>query len=927
MANEAEVDLVVNASNALPDLERQLQRIVSSAEDSAPDVALQAGLDARNTLRDLDTALSRVISAVEADPDSTIDVSAAVDQRTALRTLDAQIGAAVAAVTAGAPAVDIEAALDVSSVADLRRDVDNVVETLTRTADPVEVDVELDRDIDGQLRRLTSGFDGLGDRARSAAGPIGGLVGTIGRLGATVGAAVPAVSALAGAVQQLGPAAAVAVSGMVTMRVAASTLKIAMIGVSDAVSAAFDPETKPEELAEAMERLAPNAKAFVTELASMKSGLQEIQQEVQNRVFDDLDKVLRTLAKATLPEASRAVKNVGDSFNEMAKNAAAGALALDANGALGKALKGSEEAMRNLEQVPNDLVVSLGTIAAAGAPALDRLTKAAAGAADQLSDRLVAGFNSGALTQQVNQAVDAVVQLGSSFGDVFAGIGNILSTADTTGGGFLDTIESIAAAFRDVTATKGFQDAITALSQTMAVVVDTVLPILALALQTLGPIFEALGPPIQAIVEALGAALTPIVAALGPVLVALADAVGQLVPIFTPFLEVVSSLITTLLPALIPLFDALFVILGEIAPAAEMFATMLGELLTPIIQELGPLLDLVLDPLVELYSAVFPAIIAVLLELQPSLMVLSEALVEVLEAAGPLIKTVLELALTLGKELAPLIQPLVKLLLGLVEGGLKVVAGFITTVIVPAIEVLTKLLQGRFSDAWNQIKNIVGPAVDAVVGFVRSMVTQSVQLLGSLFKQGVQFATNLAVDFGRQIQKLVADSIRFVSELPGKILQQATRFGSLLVQAGKDIINGLIRGLKSMLGSLLSTVSDIGSQAASSIKDFFGISSPSKLMMGYGKDVMRGFIIGIAGQEDALKTQMDGIAAIVAPGSGLRAAGFDPLSVPSSTLNMAASQQPVTIHFGNEFLARYVDGRVTMIDRRNRRIMAQGVRP
>jgi hypothetical protein len=90
--------------------------------------------------------------------------------------------------------------------------------------------------------------------------------------------------------------------------------------------------------------------------------------------------------------------------------------------------------------------------------------------------------------------------------------------------------------------------------------------------------------------------------------------------------------------------------------------------------------------------------------------------------------------------------------------------------------------------------------------------------------------------------------------------------------------------------------------------------------------VMRGFIIGIAGQEGTLKSQMDGIAAIVAPGSGLRAAGFDPLSVPSSTLGTAASQPAINFHFGNEFLARYVDGRVTMIDNRTRRTVAQGVR-
>ena len=713
---------------------------------------------------------------------------------------------------------------------------------------------------------------------------------------------------------------------MVTMKVAAGTLKLAMLGVSDAISAAFDPETEPEELAKAMERLAPNARSFVTELRSMRGGLREIQQEVQNRTFEDLDRVLRNLSKAVLPEVSTTVESVGTSFNEMAKNAAAGVLALDANGALGKALKGSEKALRNLEQVPNDLVVSLGTIAAAGAPALDRLTKAAATAADQLSDRLVKSFNSGALTERINQAVDAVVQLGSSIGNVFSGIGNILSTAETAGGGLLDTFQSISQAFEDVTGTESFKDAITALSQTVATLVSTALPLLVSALGVLGPIFEALAGPVQTLIEALGAALAPIVAALGPVLTALADTIGNLVLVFVPLLEVIGQLITTLLPALLPLFDSLFVIFGEIAPAVAVFAEMLGQFLTPILQALGPLLDLVLDPLVELYSAVFPAIIEVLLALQPGLIALSLALVEVLEAAGPLIQAVLQLVVALGSALAPVIAPLAKLLLGLVNGALKVVATVITAVVVPAVEILTKLLQGRFSDAWNQVKTIVSTVATQVVGFVRSMVTQSIQILGNLLKQGVQAATELALGFVRQIQKLVADSIRFVSELPGKILSKVANFGSLLLQAGKDIIRGLINGLKSMLGSLLSTISDIGSQAASGIKDFFGISSPSRLTAGYGRDIVRGLIVGMNDMVPALEREVAGIAGVVTPAGSLSLGMAGSAGVSTTPVSLSGGGQPTNIYFGNEFLARYVDGRVTMIDNRNRRIVAQGVR-
>lgn len=926
MANNAEVDIVVNAAGALPDLERQLDRILQTAEDQAPAIDVQASLAAQNTLAVLSTQLDSVLSRIDAD-DPTIDVDAALDTQEALRNLRQDLDAITrSAATGGTDLIELHAELDFAgSFAELRRSVDDLVETAERTADPIEVEVEVDQDVEGQVRRLTSSFDGLGERARGAAGPIGGLVGTVGRLGATVGAAVPAMAGLVGAVQQLGPAAAVAVSGMVTMRLAAATLKIAMIGVSDAVSAAFDPDVKPEELAEAMDKLAPNARAFVTELASMRKGLQEIQQEVQNRVFDDLDRSLQSLAKATLPELSTAAKGMGDSFNEMARSAAAGALVLDTNGSLGKALTGSTKALRNLEQVPNDVVVALGTIAAAGAPALDRLTQAVAGAADRMSDRLVKAFETGALEQRVNEAAAGVAQLGGSLGSVFAGIGNILSTADEAGGGFLDTIKSITTAFENVTATEGFQDAIRALSETMAVIVDTALPLLSSALQLLGPIFEALGPPIQAVVEVLGAALGPIVAALGPVLLSLSEAAGALVPIFTPFLEVLGQLIATLLPALIPLFDALFVIFQEIAPVAETFATMLGELLTPIIQELGPLLDLLLDPLIELYSAVFPALMDILLALSPSLLELGKALVEVFDAAGPLIKAVLELALVIGRELAPLIQPLVKLLIGLVDGALKVVAGFLTNILVPAIEIVTKLLSGRFSEAWQQVKDITRPAVEAVVGFFRSLRDRTLQLVGQFVLKTVEFINDLAEKFVKRFNKMVDDTIKFFRELPGNILKYLGNLGSLLVNAGADLIRGLINGLKSQLKNLGSVVGDIGSSVVSDVKGFFGISSPSKLMMGLGKDVMRGFIIGMGDMEPALKKQVDGIARIVAPQAPALASNVGYMNQ-SFTPSVARIDPTIIVNVGNSLFAQYIAGQAKATLLRERRTASQGMR-
>lgn len=73
-------------------------------------------------------------------------------------------------------------------------------------------------------------------------------------------------------------------------------------------------------------------------------------------------------------------------------------------------------------------------------------------------------------------------------------------------------------------------------------------------------------------------------------------------------------------------------------------------------------------------------------------------------------------------------------------------------------------------------------------------------------------------------------------------------FGNLASSAwewGKGIIDGLIGGIKDMFGKAKEVVSDIAKGIADKFKGFFGIKSPSRLMMEYGEDITAGLQIGM----------------------------------------------------------------------------------
>ena len=66
-----------------------------------------------------------------------------------------------------------------------------------------------------------------------------------------------------------------------------------------------------------------------------------------------------------------------------------------------------------------------------------------------------------------------------------------------------------------------------------------------------------------------------------------------------------------------------------------------------------------------------------------------------------------------------------------------------------------------------------------------------------------------------------------------------------LVQVGKDIISGLVKGIKSMGSELWASVTEVASTIKNRFKSFFGISSPAKLTMDMGADIGEGLKIGL----------------------------------------------------------------------------------
>lgn len=795
------VDIIGDTSRTGDQVERDMNRVLAVVEDEINPVEIQAAVD-NGTERELTQELNRDLRAVAAAINA-VQVRADLDADTKAR-LTRQLKETARALRSAK--AEIQVRVDNRPIVeDVTAAVVEAVEVAEAVAPPVEIEVDLDTD------RLQRGLAGIAAGALGA----GKAVGLIGAGAIGLASAAKAAGALLVSLEQMAPAAALIAPAITTVALSMGTLKLATVGVGDAVKAAFDP-SDPEAYAEALKKLSPEAKAFVQELHSMQPALKQLQQQVQDRVFAGFADSLRGLSSSVMPAFSKSLLQTGDIFNQMGLSAANAAAELGNNGTLGKALDGATQGLGNLVKLPAQAVTAFGQLAAAAAPAFGKITAAGAGVANKLSGKLSEAFKSGALQTAIEQAITVIGQLGHVVANVGKIFGQVFAAANSNGGSLIQTLSKITDELVKAFASPAVQSGLQALFSTMSTLSTVGAPLLGMALGVVAQALTALAPGAKVLIEALGTGLQPIIQALGPILLSAAQAVTQLVMALSPLLPVAGLLIAQLGSVLTPILNALALAFQQMAPVIAQVATMLSQFLGPIFAQLPTLIQPFLDAFLQLTAVLFPAALQLLTALQPSLVTLSQAFVQLIAAVGPLIGQIVQLTVTALQPLLPLLPPIIGFVAQLAGMFANELARSITAVVIPAVKSITLLLQGDFKGAFRQ-------AMEATKGFALELV-------------------------------------RLFAELPFNILMAIGNLGNTLVHIGADLIGGLIRGIKNKLGELWSLLGDITDK----IPFHKGPMSVDRVLLRpSGRAIMDGLIDGLGDRVPDLTGMLGGVTSMI----------------------------------------------------------------
>lgn len=782
------------------------------------------------------------------------------------------------------------------------------------------------RDVEGRIRHLDGRFATLGEqiaaglrtgtdegrrfsfslsRIIGVAGGLGGVAMSFAKIGALIGAAVPLAAGLAAAIANIAPAAGLAATGIVALQLATNTLKLGMIGVKEAITAALDP-SKAAEFDEALKKLAPNARAFAKEVKALQPEFKKLQQDVQNRLFAHFDQIVKDLAKYTLPSLRKGFQQTADALNQMALGVGNAAVRMGKNGTLGEAIAGATAGLKNLQRIPGQITTGLIQVGAAAAPAFDRLTGAAGKAFDKVAAAVQESFASGAMTEAIEGAIDALAQLGRIAGNIIGGIGGVFKAVSVDGEGLFGTLEKITQAFQDFTATTEFQSALQELSKTVGALVSAVLPLLAEAFRVILPVVKILAPPIRDLIKHLGVQLQPVIQALGPVLAALAGAFAKLVPALRPIIDLGLRLITAVLPILTPLFVFLGEVFERLAPIVKQLADNIAVQLEPILAVLPGILDQILPKVLELADRLFPLLLDILVQIGPQLGNLAVAFADLLVELTPLIVKFLELQIFFLDKLLPIIGPLAAGLGTILVGALMALTKFINSFVIPAVRTIVALLNGDWRGAMQNAATFTNNLRDTAGRAFESLKARGTQAVGQLAADVIGRVRRMASEFVVQVGRLVAGAVATLRGLPGRARAAVGNLGLLLYASGQSMIDGFVRGILAKINDVRNAASSVVSAA----RDFFPFSPAKKgpfagrgWTLYSGQAIAQALAAGMASGQGAVASAAGSLLAGAHPGAGM---GFGPAAGGTATGGGSGTQKVRVVVEGQEAVRRLI---------------------
>lgn len=162
-------------------------------------------------------------------------------------------------------------------------------------------------------------------------------------------------------------------------------------------------------------------------------------------------------------------------------------------------------------------------------------------------------------------------------------------------------------------------------------------------------------------------------------------------------------------------------------------------------------------------------------------------------------------------------------------------------------------ISGIASSAWGSIKSFVSNGMSQVSSSVSNGVSAVRNVWSSAWSTVSSFVSSSWSSVRSTVSSGASSILTTIQGIPARITGAFSNMGTLLVNAGKNVIGGFIDGLKSKFESVKSSLGDLTSKLTS----WKGPESLDKIILkGAGQLVVEGFVTGLESKYDTAKRSL-----------------------------------------------------------------------
>lgn len=353
----------------------------------------------------------------------------------------------------------------------------------------------------------------------------------------------------------------------------------------------------------------------------------------------------------------------------------------------------------------------------------------------------------------------------------------------------------------------------------------------------------------------------------------------KLGPMFTNVTKVWQTVTSTAIPMLVTAFKTIGPPLLEVGKAVVGLVTVVAQRLIPVIKWLSPFIQQaftnilgVIKPVLSFIAALIRTVTSVI---KGDWSGAWNGIKDMFAAVWQLIKNVVSNALSTVKLLLSTAWGAIKAVASGAWNGIKALISKAWDGIKTAVTNRINALKSVISTVWNAIKSAASAAwtwvkdkvVGLVVGLKTTVQNRVDQLRGAILQKWNQIKNNAltawnnvkstitgAVDkMKTEVATRVENVKRNFTELPGKIKSALSGAPTMLLNAGRDIINGLIKGIKEKLPSAEGLFTSLTEK----IPKLKGpLPKDKRLLEPAGAAIMGGLIRSIDKQRGALRATL-----------------------------------------------------------------------